>query len=248
MKFTDTVVLITGASRWIGMATALHFWKEWASVVVNYLHSEDKADKVVENIKNIWWNAIAIQCDVSDEDQVQTMIEKTIETFGKIDILINNAAVSSDVPIFERTADQWKRTMDVNLLWTFLCSKYAIQEMWKKWSWKIINIASINGTKHFYPEQVDYDTSKAGIISLTQNLAKSVVPGILVNAIAPGNIDNYDESEPTGDPTEQDLDKIYLKRYGKISEIVKVILFLAGTGASFINGTTIFIDGGSNPN
>lgn len=248
MKFKDKVVLITWASRWIGMATALHFGKERASVVVNYLNSEEKANKVVENIQKMWWKAIAIKCDISEEGQVIKMISIAIETYWRIDILVNNAAISTDIPIFERTVEQWKRTMDVNLLWTFLCSKYALLEMLKKWSWRIINLSSINGTKHFYSEQVDYDTSKAGIISLTQNLAKFAGPKIFVNAIAPGNIDNYNEGIPTGDPTEQELNKVYLKRHWKIIEIVKAILFLASDASSFINGTTIFVDWWCNSN
>jgi 3-oxoacyl-[acyl-carrier protein] reductase len=173
------------------------------------------------------------------------MIEETIKTFWKIDILVNNAWISSDVPIFERTAEQWKRTLDVNLIWTFLCSKYAILEMLKNkdW-WKIINLASINGTKHFYPEQIDYDVSKAWIISLTKILAKASWPKISVNAIAPWNIDNYDEETPSWNPTEEDLNKIYSRRYWKITEIAKTVLFLASDNASFINGITLFLDWG----
>lgn len=244
MKFKDKVVLITWASRGIWMATALHFWKEWAIVIVNYLNSEEKANKVVEHIKKIWWNAIAIKCDVSEENEVISMVNKTIEVFWKIDVLINNAAISNDIPIFERTSEQWKKTMDTNLLWVFLCSKFVILEMQKKWLWKIINLTSVNWTKHFYPEQVDYDVSKAWIISLTKILAKASWPNISVVAVAPWNIDNYDENAPTWDPTEEELNKVYLKRHWKITEIVKTILFLAGGSSSYINWTTIFIDWG----
>lgn len=239
MKFKDKVVLITWASRWIWMATALHFWKEWASVIVNYLNSEEKANKVVENIEKLWWKAIAVKCDVSKEEEVINMINITIKTFWKIDILVNNAWVSNDSPILKKTVEQWKRTLDVNLLGTFLCSKYSIIEMLKSWKWKIINISSINWTKSFSPDEIDYDVSKSWIITLTKDFAKGFAPYIIVNAIAPWNTNTEITKFKS---SEGDKKNIYINRFWNVNEIVKIILFLSGDDSSYINWTVIFAD------
>lgn len=244
MRFKNNVVLITWASRWIWRATALYFWKEWARVVVNYLKSQEKAEQVVAMIKKLWGSAFAFKWDISSEEQVQNLINKTIKEFWKIDILINNAAVSSDIPLLHRTSKDWENTLGVNLIGMFLCSKYVIKEMLKRKGGKIINLSSINGTKYFFPEQIDYDVSKAWVITLTKELAKEFWPSISVNAVAPWNIDNYDESEVSWDPTDDEIENIYLKEYWKITEVAKTILFLAGNESNYINGTTIFIDWG----
>jgi len=243
MTFKDKVILITWASKWIWRTTALLFWKEWAIVIVNYNKSKIEANKVAKNIEKLWWKALVIKCDISIEEEVINMVNLIISKFKKIDILINNAWISNDVPIFERTVEQWRRTMDVNLLWTFLCSKYVIKEMMKKWEWKIVNLWSINWTKDFYPEQIDYDISKAWIITLTKEFAKIAWENIRVNTLAPWNIDNYDEENPTWDPSDDELNKVYLRRHWSILEVWKAILFLSWDNSSFINGTTLFLDG-----
>lgn len=243
MKFKNKVVLITWASKWIWRATALYFWKEWASVIVNYLNSEENAFKVVDAIKKMWSNSIAIKWDVSDENQVINMVNESIKIFWKIDILINNAwIISNEIPLLNKKIIDFKNTLNINIIGTFLCSKYVWIEMLKNGSWKIINISSINWTKHFYPEQIDYDISKAWIIVLTKNFAKEFWPNIYVNAIAPWNIDNVDESIPSWNSSDEDTWKIYLWRFWKITEIVKWIIFLASNDSSFINWTTLFLD------
>jgi 3-oxoacyl-[acyl-carrier protein] reductase len=176
MQFKDKVVLITWASKWIWKETALEFAKEWAKVVVNYFSSERQATLVVDKIKQLWTEAIAIKCDVSEEIEVQKMVKEIVDTFGKIDILVNNAWVVFDVPFFDRTVEQFKRTLEVNLLWTFLCSKYVSEEMLKSDGGKIINISSTNAMESFSPEAMDYDASKAWIIILTRDLAKQLAP------------------------------------------------------------------------
>jgi len=176
MRLKDKVALITGSSRGIGKATALLFAKEGAKIVVNYNKSEKGANKVVEEIQKIGSEAIAIKCDVSEEKQVKSMVEKTIKKFGKIDILVNNAGIVFDVPLKEKTVEQWKETLAVNLIGVFLCSKYASEHMLKQGGGKIVNISSTNGIDSFNPESVDYDASKAGVIILTRGLAKELAP------------------------------------------------------------------------
>src|SRR3989338_11691541 len=131
MRLKNKIALITGSSKGIGKATALLFAKEGAKVVVNYFFSEREAFAVVDEIETIGSEAIAIKCDVSKETDVKKMVQKSIDKFGKIDILVNNAGIVFDVPFFDRTVEQWKKTLDVNLLGTFLCSKYVSQQMLK---------------------------------------------------------------------------------------------------------------------
>lgn len=125
MGFKNKVVLITGSSRGIGRATALLFAKEGAKVVVNYSKSEEAAKRVIEEIKKLGSEVIAVKCDVSDEEQVKVMVNTIIKRFGKIDILVNNAGIVFDVPFKEKTVEQWKKTLGVNLVGIFLCCKYC---------------------------------------------------------------------------------------------------------------------------
>lgn len=242
MQFKDKIVLITGASKGIGKATALEFAKEWAKVVVNYFSSEKEASAVVNEIKNIGSEAIAIKCDISKEIEVQKMIKQAIDIFGKIDVLVNNAWIVFDVPFFERTIEQFRRTLDVNLIGTFLCSKYTSIEMLKNNWGKIINISSTNAMEDFSPETIDYDASKAWIIVLTRDLAKQLAPNIQVNAVAPGRVDTDMNKNLPNDFIQEETEKIYLKRFAKPIEIANVVLFLASEKASFVNGSILKVD------
>lgn len=242
MKLKNKVALITGSSRGIGKATAILFAKEGAKVVVNYSKSEKEANEVVGEIKKIGSDAIAIKCDVSNEQQVKKMVEKTIKTYGKIDILVNNAGIVYDTPFFKKTVEQWKETLDVNLIGIFLCSRCAAPHMPD--GGRIINVSSTNGINSFSPNTMDYDASKAGVIILTRDLAKELAPKILVNSVAPGWVDTEINKDLPKDFVEEETEKIYLKRFAQPEEIAKAILFLASDDASYITGTTLMIDGG----
>jgi 3-oxoacyl-[acyl-carrier protein] reductase len=244
MKLKNKVVLITGASRGIGKATALLLAKEGAKVIVNYVKSDKKADDVVKEIIKNSGSAISIKADVSDEKQVKRMVDLVIKKFRKIDVLVNNAGIVFDVPFKERTVEQWRRTLNVNLIGTFLCSKYASKTMLKNGYGRIVNVSSTNGIDSLNPESVDYDASKAGVISLTKNLATELAPNILVNAIAPGWINTDINSGLDKKYVKSETEKILLGRFGKPEEIAKAILFLVSDDASFITGTTLVVDGG----
>ncbi len=244
MKFKNKVVLVTGSSRGIGRATAILFAQEGAKVIVNSSKSTKEAEKVVEAIKKIGSDAIAIQCDVSDEKQVKSMFEQASKKFGRVDILVNNAGFVVDKPFFERGAEEWKKILGINLVGVFLCSKYAHQSMLKQKYGRIINISSTNGIDTFSTSCPDYDAAKAGVILLTRNLAKELAPYIQVNSIAPGWIDTEMNKDLPKDFIKEEIEKIYVKRMGKPEEIAKVVLFLASDDASFINGATIKVDGG----
>ncbi len=244
MKFKNKVVLITGSSRGIGKAAAILFAKEGAKVVINFSSSENEARKAVDEIKKIGSEAIAVKCDVSKEDEVEAMMNKAIEVFGNIDILVNNAGIVFDAPIFKKKSEQWKRTMDVNLFGTYLCSKYCSTHMLRNKSGKIINISSTSAIYSFYPEIIDYDASKAGVIALTKDFAKALAPHIQVNVIAPGWVDTDINKDLSESFVKKETKQIYLKRFAKPEEIAKVILFLASEDSSFITGSVLVVDGG----
>ena len=247
MKLKNKVALITGSSRGIGKATALLFAREGAKVVVDYhiSHFEPDADKnaneVVKEINKIGSDAIAIPCDVSKEEQVKKLVKEAIETYDKIDILVNNAGIVYDTPFLKKTVEQWNETLHVNLIGTFLCSKYVAEHMKKG---KIINISSTNGINSFNPESMDYDASKAGIIILTRNLAKELAPNILVNSIAPGWVNTEMNKDLPEELVREETDKIYLKKFAEPEEIAKAALFLASDDANYITGITLIVDGG----
>ncbi len=177
MRFKNKVVIVTGSSRGIGKATATLFAKEGAKLVVVADINDKESEKTVESIKKAGGDAFYAKCDVSKEEQVKQMVEQTIKKFGKIDILVNNAGIVFDVPFEERTVEQWKRTLEVNLIGVFLCAKYVAPHM-KKSGGKIVNVSSTNGIDSFSPSSMDYDSSKAGIIILTRDLAKELAPKI----------------------------------------------------------------------
>lgn len=243
MRFKNKVVIITGSGRGIGRAAALLFAKEGAKVVVVADVNDKEGEETVKSIKNAREDAFYVKCDVSKEEQVKQVIEKTIKTFGKIDILVNNAGIVFDVLFAERTVEQWRRTLDVNLIGTFLCAKYAAPHM-KKNGGKIVNVSSTNGIDSFNPDSMDYDASKAGIIILTRNLAKELAPTIQVNSVAPGWVNTDMNKDLPEDFVEDECKKIYSKRFAKPEEIAKAILFLASDDANYITGITLKVDGG----
>ena len=244
MKLSGKIALVTGSSRGIGKATALQLAKEGCDVVVNYEKSESQAAKVVKEIQKLGRKSIAIKCDVSNEKQVEQMIEKTVSEFRRIDILVNNAGIVFDVPFFERTVEQWKRTLDVNLIGIFLTSKYAAKHMLKQKSGTIINISSTNGIHTYHPDSIDYSASKAGVINATKSMAMQFSPHIRVNAIAPGWIETEMNGKLPEDYVKSEKAKVLLKRFADPREIATVVAFLASDDASYMTGSVIVVDGG----
>lgn len=244
MKLKGKVAIITGASRGIGKATALLFAKEGASITVNYRSSEQEARSLVEEIEQLGAKATAIKCDVAKEHDVKRLVEKTIAAFGSIDILVNNAGIVFDLPCMDHTVEHWRKTLDVNLIGTFLCSKHAAPHLRKQDRPVIINVSSTNAIDSHCPESIDYDASKAGVIALTKNLAQELAPHVRVNAVAPGWVDTGMNKDLPTKFIKAETDKIALKRFAKPEEIAQAILFLASADASFITGSVLKIDGG----
>lgn len=241
----NKVALVTGSSRGIGKAIATDFAEKGYDVIINYLKEENEAKELKEKLENNYnIKAITIKADVSDENEVQKMINTIISKFGRIDVLVNNAGIAIDKEFEDRTVEDWKRTLSVNLIAPFIVSKYVGNEMLKNKAGRIINISSTNGINSFFPTSIDYDASKAGLINLTHNLAIQFAPYINVNCVAPGWVNTDMNKELSKDLIEEETNRIYKRRFAEPSEIAKVVTFLASDSADFINDEIIKVDGG----
>lgn len=238
-------VLITGASRGIGAATAEIFAQNGFDVIINFVTQNDKAQKLVDRLRAQYGSdVVAIKADVSNELEVQAMVDAVIEKYGKIDVLINNAGIVIDKDFNDRTLENFKLTFGVNVFGTFLVTKYVSKHMLSKKRGKIINLSSTNGIDTLYPTSIDYDATKSAVISLTKNMALEFAPYINVNSVAPGWVDtDMNANIPEAD-VQSELNKIALHRPAQPEEIASVIYFLASDGANYINGETIRVDGG----
>ncbi len=239
-------VLITGAAGGIGSAIALELAKSGYDIVINYCHSKEAAEALRERIiREYGVQCLAIKADVSKEDEVDAMVSQIEAQIGPVDVLINNAAI--DKPDFFRlkSAEDFRRILDVNVVGAFNCAKRVYSSMLERQSGNIVNIVSTNGINTYYPMCFDYDASKAALISLTHNLALQFAPYVNVNAVAPGFIGTEKELEGYDEEfLKQETEKIFLKRYGKPEEVAALVRFLISPEASYINNTVIRIDGG----
>jgi NAD(P)-dependent dehydrogenase (short-subunit alcohol dehydrogenase family) len=248
MKLAGKVSLVTGAALGIGKGIARVFAQEGAKVVV--VDWDDKnGEKSAAELRDGNHEALFVKCDVSNEEQVQAMVDKTIEAFGRLDILVNNAGIGVYKSILEATSADWDRCLGVNLKSVFLCSKYAIPHMQAVGKGVIVNISSVHA--HATANGVaPYAASKGGITALTRNMAIDYGPAIRVNAIAPGwvwtpLIENLFKNYP--DPAEMVntvSQRQVMKRMGTPEDIGHAAAFLASDEASFITGTQLFVDGG----
>ncbi len=237
------VALVTGASRGIGRAIALALATEGAKVVVNYARSSTAAEEIVATISAEGGQALALQADVSQADQVDALISGTLEAFGRIDILVNNAGITRDTLLLRMKLEDWQAVIDLNLTGVFLCTKAVAKGMLKQRSGRIINIASVAGQMG-NPGQANYSAAKAGVIGFTKTVAKEMASrGVTVNAVAPGFI----ETDMTGDlpNTDEILKFIPLGRFGKPEDIAGMVRFLAADpAAAYITGQVFNVDGG----
>lgn len=239
----NKVVLVTGSARGIGKATIIEFASNGYNVVINYIESRDEADKLknyVESKFNI--KALVIKTDVSNEKEVKNMTDTIIKEFGRIDVLVNNAGIVYDRNFDEIKVDEFKRTLEVNVIGAFIVSREVSRYM-KKGS-TIVNVSSTNGTKTVSPECLDYNVSKIGLQSLTRDLAFQFKPNIRVNAVAIGWADTDMNKDLPKDYVEEETAKIYIQRFADPSEIAKTIYFLASDESGYINGEIVNIDGG----
>ncbi len=237
-------VLITGTSRGIGAAIAKLFSENDYNIVINYNHSKAQAENLKEELEHKNIKVICVKADIANEEEVKEMIDLVLSEFKAIDVLINNAAIAKDEELLEKSVKDFREVIDVNLVGTFIVSKYVAKEMLKRKQGCIINIASTNGIDTLNTYSADYDASKSGIISLTKSFAMSLAPYIRVNAIAPGWTATESVLEMSPDIIKQEESKILLGRFARPEEIAAVALFLASDNASYINGSVLRVDGG----
>lgn len=240
------VVLITGGSKGIGAATVETFAEHDYNVVLNYAHDDEAAKNIKKQIEAKYSVSVLLaKADISNKEEVKNMVEMAFNIFEHVDVLVNNAGIALDQTFEDKTDLEFKKILEVNLIGPFLVSKEIGTRMQKQGYGKIINVSSTNGIDTPYPESMDYDASKAGLISLTKNLATIFAPIIQVNAVAPGWVVHTEMNKELDDEfIKQESKNILLGRFAEPKEIASVIYFLTTEEASYINSTVIRIDGG----
>lgn len=241
----NKVLFITGAAIGIGLATAKLFGQNGYSVAFNDYNKEN-GEKALEELRNMGIDADFFQADVTDEQQVNTMVEKVIERFGRMDVLMNNAGgLGGRSPIEGMTTEFYNKVMDLNLTSTFYVSRACIPHLKKSEGGSIINVTSIAAYNGAGPGAGIYGVAKAGVLTFTRALAKELIPfGIRVNAISPGTIDTAFHSATDPALIEQWKKGIPAGRLGKPSEVADLVYFLASDKASYLVGEVVQINGG----
>ncbi len=237
------VAIVTGASRGIGRAIALELATHGAYIIVNYASSSRAAEALVEEITSAGGQALALQADVSQAEQVDALFNSVMEKCDRIDILVNNAGITRDTLLLRMKLEDWQAVIDLNLTGVFLCTRAASKTMLKKRSGRIINITSVAGQMG-NAGQANYSAAKAGVIGFTKSVAKELASrGITVNAVAPGFIATDMTSKLSN--TEEILKFIPLNRYGQPEEVAGMVRFLAADpAAAYITGQVFNVDGG----
>ena len=240
------VALVTGGAKGIGAAIVRDLASNNYDVVINYLTSKNEAEALAKELTSQFGVVVlCYECDISQEDEVDRMISFVEQELGGVDILINNAAIDLSSMWHEKTIESFQRTLDVNVIGAYIVARRVSSHMLNNHWGRIVNISSTNGINTYYPMCVEYDASKAALISLTHNLSIEFAPYVTVNAIAPGFIGteselaNYDEEF-----LKSEQEKILVGRYGKPEEVAKLVTFLVSEDAGYINNSIIRIDGG----
>ena len=244
MNTGKRIAIGTGASRGIGKAIALEFAKQGAFVVINYNGSREKAAQVKEEIINQGGEAEIFQCNVADFTACGAFIKEIVKTYGRIDVLVNNAGITKDGLLMAMSEEDFGSVLDTNLVGTFNCIRHVARQMLKQRSGRIINMASVVGIGG-NPGQANYAASKAGVIGLTKTAAKELASrGITVNAIAPGFI-RTDMTDVLSDKVkEETLKNIPMGKFGEPEDVAKAAAFLASSEAGYITGQVLCVDGG----
>lgn len=242
----NKVAVVTGSAKGIGRACILKFASLGYDVVIHYHTSETEAKKLKQKLEEQYSvKTFLIKADLQKEEEIKIAVDTILKEYGSIDVLVNNAALCIDSLYEAKTKENFMKTLEINVVGSFLFSKYVAEAMMKEKKGNIINITSTNGMDTYFPMCLDYDASKASLISLTHNLALQYAPYIRVNAVAPGYIGTESELEGVDEEfIKLEEEKIFVNRIGKPEEVAAVVAFLASDEASYINNTIIRVDGG----
>jgi len=243
-KLEGKIALITGGSRGIGAAIAKRLAADGANVAITYTKGADAAASVVKEIERAGRKAIAIQADATDAGAVEAAVEKTVATFGRLDVLVNNAGTAVAKRFEETTLEELDRLIDINVRGTFVATQAALKHM--KSGGRIIMIGSCVGERVFIPGMAPYAATKGAVKMFTQGLARELgARGITVNNIQPGPIDT-DLNPASGEWAAGQKAAVPLDRYGHVDEVAALVAFVAGPESSYINGANLTVDGGIN--
>lgn len=236
-------VLVTGSSIGLGDSIIRKYASMGYDTVITYNSHKDEAIELQKEIKDKYnTESLVIKCDISKEEDIENLKNEIISKFNKLDVLVNNASIAIDTTFSDKTKKNYMKILEVNLVGTFLVSKIMSTIMSDNSS--IINISSTNGIDTYYEYSLDYDSSKAGIINLSHNLANYLSPKIRVNTICPGWINTPMNKDMDIEFKKQEEDKILLKRFAEPSEIANLVYFISSDDANYINDSVIRIDGG----
>jgi 3-oxoacyl-[acyl-carrier protein] reductase len=241
---TNKTALVTGGSRGIGAGIAKRLAADGASVAITYMKGADAAASVVKEIERAGGKAIAIEADAADAGAATAAVDRTIATFGRLDVLVNNAGTAIPKPFEETTLEELNRVIDINFRGTLIVTQAALRHM--RDGGRIIMIGSCVGERMMTPGLVSYAATKGAIKMFTQGLSREVGSrGITVNNIQPGPIDT-DLNPAAGDWAAPQLANTALNRYGRVEDVVALVAFVAGPEAAYITGTNLTVDGGTN--
>ena len=241
----NKTVLVTGSSSGLGSSIAEIYAKNGYNVVINYNNNLLKANELKEKLEKQYnIKCLVIKCNVSNDEEVLKMYNDIKNTFGNLDVLVNNAGITNDSDFESKTKEDFNRIFNINTYGVYLLSKIFGKDMYERKEGNIINISSSNAIDSYYEFSADYDASKAAVVNLTHNIANHFAPYVRVNCVCPGWINTPMNKDLDKDFKEEEINKTLLHRFAEPEEIANLVYFLSSQEASYINDAVIKIDGG----